>query len=102
MSTNGRRRVVVTGMGAVSPLGLNVAENWASAAAGKSGADYITHFDARGGGFTTHFACEVKGFDATSRMSAKDVRRTDRVIQFAVVAAFEAVEDAGLAITEAN
>ena len=62
MEGNGhRRRVVVTGMGTVSPLGLNVAQNWAAAVAGKSGATTITQFDAKGGGFETHFACEVKG-----------------------------------------
>ena len=103
MGANGqRRRVVVTGLGSVSPLGLNVTENWASAVAGKSGADYITHFDAKGGGFATHFACEIKGFDPTIRMTAKEARRTDRVIQLAVAAAFEAVEHAKLEINEAN
>jgi 3-oxoacyl-[acyl-carrier-protein] synthase II len=103
MESNGqRRRVVVTGLGTVSPLGLNVTDNWEAAVAGKSGADYITLFDAKGGGHVTTFACEVKGFDPTVRMSAKEARRTDRVIQFAVVAAHEAVEDANLEIGEAN
>jgi 3-oxoacyl-[acyl-carrier-protein] synthase II len=97
-----RRRVVVTGMGAVSPIGLTVEENWASVLAGRSGADYITHFDARGGGFATHFACEVKGFDPTARLSAKEARRMDRVTQFAVAAACDAVEHARLAIGPDN
>ncbi len=60
---DGRRRVVVTGMGAVSPVGLTLEENWRNILDGVPGADYITLFDARGGGFPTQFACEVKGFD---------------------------------------
>ena len=103
MEGNGhRRRVVVTGMGTVSPLGLNVVQNWQAAVAGKSGATTITQFDAKGGGFETTFACEVKGFDPTLRMTAKEARRADRVIQFAVAAAFEAVEHAKLTIDESN
>ena len=103
MATNGtRRRVVVTGMGVISPLGLTLDENWRSLCEGRSGADYINGFDAQGGGFTTHFACEVKGFDPAARMNPKEARRMDRVIQFAVVAAQDAVEHAGLAITPEN
>jgi 3-oxoacyl-[acyl-carrier-protein] synthase II len=102
MATNGRRRVVVTGMGAISPLGLTVAENWDAAVAGVSGVDYITHFDAQGGGFETTFAAEVKGFDPLKRLTPKEARRMDRVIQFAVCAAYEAIEDADLAITGEN
>ncbi|HET8626608.1 MAG TPA: beta-ketoacyl-ACP synthase II [Thermomicrobiales bacterium] len=103
MATNGtRRRVVVTGMGVISPLGLTLDENWRALCEGRSGADYITGFDAKGGGFTTYFACEVKGFDPAARMNPKEARRMDRVIQFAVVAAQDAVEHAGLAITPEN
>ncbi len=98
----GPRRVVVTGIGAVSPVGLNVAENWDAIVGGRSGIAPITHFDAAGRGFGTQIAAEVKGFDPTTRLSAKEVRRMDRVIQLAVVAAFEAVESAGLAITPEN
>jgi 3-oxoacyl-[acyl-carrier-protein] synthase II len=101
-SANGYRRVVVTGIGAVSPLGLNVGENWEAIVAGRSGLGPITHFDAVRRGFGTQIAAEVKGFDALTRVSAKEARRMDRVIQFAVVAAFEAVESAGLRITEEN
>ncbi len=101
-STQGPRRVVVTGVGAVSPVGLNVAENWAAIVAGRSGLGPITHFDAVGRGFGTQIAAEVKGFDPTTRLSAKEVRRMDRVTQLAVVAAFEAVESAGLQITPEN
>ncbi len=101
-SANGQRRVVVTGIGAVSGVGLNVAENWASVSNGCSGIATITHFDAVGRGFGTQIAAEVKGFDPLTRISAKEARRMDRVTQFAVVAAFEAVESAGLAITADN
>jgi len=101
-ATQGPRRVVVTGIGAVSPVGLNVAENWDAIVGGRSGIAPITHFDAAGRGFGTQIAAEVKGFDPTTRLSAKEVRRMDRVIQLAVVAAFEAVESAGLAITPEN
>jgi len=101
-ATQGPRRVVVTGIGAVSPVGLNVAENWDAIVGGRSGIAPITHFDAAGQGFGTQIAAEVKGFDPTTRLSAKEVRRMDRVIQLAVVAAFEAVESAGLAITPEN
>ncbi|HEX5503563.1 MAG TPA: beta-ketoacyl-ACP synthase II [Thermomicrobiales bacterium] len=102
MATNGTRRVVVTGMGVVSPLGLTLDENWQALCEGRSGAGDITHFDAKGGGFTTHFACEVKGFDPAARMNPKEARRMDRVIQFAVVAAQDAVEHAGLPIGPEN
>ncbi len=101
-ATQGPRRVVVTGIGAVSPVGLNVAENWDAIVAGRSGIAPITHFDAAGRGFGTQIAAEVKGFDPTIRLTTKEVRRMDRVIQLAVVAAFEAVESAGLAITPEN
>lgn len=99
---SGRRRVVVTGMSALSAMGLTLEENWRNILAGCSGADYITLFDARGGGFTTHFACEVKGFDPSDRLGAKEARRMDRVTQFAVIAAHDAIEHAGLAITPEN
>ncbi len=100
--TNGRRRVVVTGMGAVSPVGLTLEENWRNILDGVPGADYITLFDARGGGFTTQFACEVKGFDPLARIGPKEARRMDRVTQFAVVAAHDAVEHARLEIGPEN
>src|SRR5918997_1876259 len=103
MGANGdRRRVVVTGMSAISPLGLTLAENWESVVEGRSGADYITHFDAKALKLTTIFACEVKGFDPSGRLGAKEARRMDRVTQLAVVAAFDAVEQAKLEITPEN
>jgi 3-oxoacyl-[acyl-carrier-protein] synthase II len=92
----------VTGIGAVSPVGLNVRENWEAIVAGQSGLGPITHFDAAGRGFGTQIAAEVKGFDPLTRLGPKEVRRMDRVTQFAVVAAFEAVESAGLTITPEN
>jgi 3-oxoacyl-[acyl-carrier-protein] synthase II len=101
-STNGHRRVVVTGLGVVSPVGLTVEENWESIVAGRSGLGPITHFDAQGRGFGTQIAAEVKGFDPLKRLGVKEARRMDRVTQFAVVAAFDAVEHAGLAITPEN
>ena len=99
---NGQRRVVVTGMGTVSPVGLNVRENWEAISNGHSGLGPITHFDAVGGGFGTQIAAEVKGFNPLTRVSMKEARRMDRVIQLAVVAAFEAVESAGLVIDASN
>jgi 3-oxoacyl-[acyl-carrier-protein] synthase II len=95
-----RRRVVFTGMGCVSPLGNNFQDTWASLIAGKSGAGPITHFDASS--HKTRFACEVKGFDAAALLGTKEARRMDRFCQFAVVAAMEAVEHAGLEITNEN
>jgi 3-oxoacyl-[acyl-carrier-protein] synthase II len=96
------QRVVVTGSGAISPLGLTVAQTWDAMLAGVSGAGPITSFDAVGGGFATHFACEVKGFDPAVRFAPKEARRMDRVTQFAAFAAFEAVAQSGLRITSAN
>lgn len=102
MNERPRRRVVVTGMSAVSPLGLTLDENWRAAVAGESGAGQITHFDAAGRGFETHIAAEVKGFNPLTRISPKDARRMDRVNQFAVVAGHDAVEHARLTIGPEN
>lgn len=88
------KRVVVTGMGAVSPLGNDVATTWKNALDGVSGAGPITHFDASQ--FKTQFACEVKGFDANQHFDRKKLRQLDLYAQYAMVAAREAVEDAGL------
>ncbi len=89
MSKN--RRVVVTGLGAVTPLGLNTAETWESMKAGKNGISPITLFDA--GGFKATLAAEVKGFDPLQYMEVNDVLRTDRFARFAIAAAQQAVED---------
>ncbi len=102
MATNGRRRVVVTGLGAISALGLTVESNWEAIVAGRSGVGPITHFDAQGRDFGTQIAAEVKGFDPVSRLGVKEARRMDRVTQFAIFAAQDAVAHARLAITPEN
>ena len=88
------RKVVVTGVGMVSPLGLTVSDTWRAVAAGQSGIDYITGFDAEA--FDTRFAAEVKGFDPENYLERKDARRMDRFAQFAAVAAQEACAQAQL------
>ena len=100
MASNGPsgRRVVVTGVGMVSPLGLNVSDTWDGISAGRSGIDYITSFDTEA--FDTRFAAEVKGFDPESYLDRKDARRMDRFAQFAAVAAQEACNQADLAPRE--
>ncbi len=95
-----QRRVVVTGMGCVSPLGLNVEETWRALLAGRSGVAPITHFDASQ--HKTKFAAEVKGFDAVKLFGAREARKMDRFTQFAVAAAQEALAQADLRIDETN
>jgi len=95
-----RKRVVVTGLGCVSPLGNNFQDTWKALISGISGAGPITHFDASD--HKTRFACEVKGFDAALIFGRKEARRMDRFCQFAVVAAQEAVAHSGLIITPEN
>lgn len=94
------RRVVVTGMGAVSPLGLDVASLWQGIVEARSGIGPITLFDTNG--FDTRFAGEVKGFDATNYMDRKEARRTDRFVQLAIAAAQEALRSAELQIGAEN
>jgi 3-oxoacyl-[acyl-carrier-protein] synthase II len=88
------KRVVVTGLGALTPLGNTVNTFWENLVAGKSGAAPITRFDASL--FRTRFACEVKGFDPLAVLDKAEVRRTDRFTQYALAAAAEAIKDAGL------
>jgi 3-oxoacyl-[acyl-carrier-protein] synthase II len=88
-----KRRVVVTGMGAVTPVGNDVATMWQSLLAGKSGAAPITHFDAST--FEVRFACEVKGFDPLNFMDRKEAKRADQFTQYAVAAARQAMDNAG-------
>ncbi len=88
-----KRRVVVTGMGAVTPVGNDVATMWQSLLGGKSGAAPITHFDAST--FEVRFACEVKGFDPLQFMDRKEAKRADQFTQYAVAAARQAMNDAG-------
>ena len=93
----GRRRVVVTGVGLVSPLGTGTAPTWAGLLGGRSGMAPITLFDASQ--YSTRFAAEVKGFDPLAWVDKKDVKKMDRFIQFAIAAADMAAEDAQLEVT---
>lgn len=88
------KRVVVTGMGALSPVGNDLRSSWSNLLQGQSGAAPITRFDASP--FKTQFACEVKGFEPTDYLDRKEVRRTDRFSQYALVVCAEALKDAGL------
>jgi len=89
-----RRRVVVTGLGCVSPVGNTVPETWANLLAGKSGVGLITHFDASA--FSCKIAGEVRGFNLESYMTTKEARTMDTFIHFGIAAAMQAVADAGL------
>ena len=95
---NGRRRVVITGLGGLSPLGNDFETTWENLTAGRSGAGEITAFDASE--YPVHFACELKDFDAADWIERKQVRRMDRFAQMIVVAAIQARDDAGLDIKE--
>ena len=95
-----RRRVVVTGMGCISPVGNTVKETWNALLAGKSGAGMITLFDASK--HKTRFAAEVKGFDAVTTFGVREARKMDRFTQFASVATLEALEQSGLKIDDSN
>src|SRR5690242_5918862 len=89
-----KRRVVVTGMGAITPVGNDVATTWRSLVEGKSGTAPITKFDASN--FPVRFAAEVKGFDPLNFMDRKEAKRADQYTQYAVAAARQAMEDAGM------
>ena len=95
-----KRRVVVTGMGMLSPVGLSVEESWKNILAGKSGVETISAFDASD--FSTQFSASVKNFDVTTIMSGKDARKMDSFIHYGIAAAIEAIEDSGLETTEEN
>jgi len=95
-----RRRVVVTGLGLVSPVGNTVAEGWANLVAGKSGIATITKFDHSA--LSVHFAGEVKGFNAEDYIPAKEARHMDTFIHFGIAAGTQALKDSGLEVTEAN
>ena len=88
------RRVVITGIGLVTPLGIGIEENWQALTAGRSGIAPITQFDASA--FATHIAGEVKGFDPTRWMEKREAKSIDRFLQFALAAGKMALEDAGL------
>ncbi|HAS39124.1 MAG TPA: beta-ketoacyl-[acyl-carrier-protein] synthase II [Microscillaceae bacterium] len=89
-------RVVITGLGALSPLGNNVPTNWANALKGKSGASRITRFDPSE--FKVQFACEVKDYNPADKLDRKEIKKTDLFTQYALYASSEAIEDAGLDI----
>nr|WP_315598055.1 beta-ketoacyl-ACP synthase II [uncultured Cupriavidus sp.] len=95
-----RRRVVVTGLGLVSPVGNTVAEGWANLVAGKSGIATVTKFDHSA--LSVHFAGEVKGFNAEEYIPAKEARNMDTFIHFGIAAGSQALKDSGIEITEAN
>jgi 3-oxoacyl-[acyl-carrier-protein] synthase II len=95
-----KRRVVVTGLGALTPIGLTTAEFWASLLAGKSGAAPITYFDTAL--YDTHFGCELKGFKATDYMDRKAAQRSDPFAQYATVSSDAAVADSGLSSRETD
>lgn len=95
-----RRRVVVTGLGLVSPVGNGVAEAWNNVLAGKSGVGQITRFDTEG--FACRIAGEVKGFDIGNYLPPKDARRMDVFIHYGVAAGMDALKDSGLEVTDAN
>ncbi len=94
------KRVVVTGLGAITPLGNNVEETWESLLDGKSGAAPITHFDASK--FKTQFACEVKGFKAEDYIDRKEAKRYDRYTQLALATAKQAINDANFDLDKIN
>jgi 3-oxoacyl-[acyl-carrier-protein] synthase II len=95
-----RRRVVVTGLGLVSPVGNSVAEGWANLVAGKSGIATVTKFDHSN--LAVHFAGEVKGFNVEDYISAKDARQMDTFIHYGIAAGVQALKDSGLEVNEAN
>jgi 3-oxoacyl-[acyl-carrier-protein] synthase II len=95
-----RRRVVVTGLGIISPIGIGIADNWSSVVAGRSGIARISRFDPAG--ISTQIAGEVKGFQADKYISAKEARRFDVFIHYGLAAGIEAIKDAGLVDANLN
>ena len=95
-----RKRVVVTGLGLVTPVGNNVDESWANIVAGKSGITPIEHFDTSG--FNTRFGGAIKNFDISPYLNPKDARKMDLFIQYGMAAGAQAVEDSGIECTEEN
>src|SRR4028119_2151902 len=92
------KRVVITGMGAITPLGNTVGEFWGNIVAGKSGAAPLTKFDASK--FKTRFACEVRDFDITQYIERKEVKKYDLYTQYAIAASDQAIVDAKLDFTQ--
>jgi 3-oxoacyl-[acyl-carrier-protein] synthase II len=100
LSHQRQRRVVVTGLGCVSPVGHTVSQSWAALTAGKSGIATITKFDATP--FSTHFAGEVKGFNIEDYIPAKEARHMDHFIHYGMAAGMQAMQDSGLVVTDEN
>jgi 3-oxoacyl-[acyl-carrier-protein] synthase II len=100
LSRSRERRVVVTGLGCVSPVGNNIADSWAALTEGKSGIATITKFDATP--FSTRFAGEVKGFNIEDYIPGKEARHMDTFIHYGMAAGIQAVQDSGLTVTEEN
>ena len=100
LDARGRRRVVVTGIGLLSPVGLTAKENWDALLAGRSGIGPITRFDASD--YACRIAGEVRGFDPALFLDRKEIKKFDTFIHYAVAAAKEALAESGLAITAAN
>lgn len=94
------KRVVITGLGTINPIGNNISEFWDSLKNGVSGAAPITRFDASN--FKTQFACEVKGYNPTDYFDRKEVRKLDRFSQFGIIAANEAIKDCGIDLGNSN
>lgn len=95
-----KRRVVITGLGVLSAVGLNVKENWENILAGKSGIDYITKFDTEP--FAVKFGGELKGFDVTEYIKPKEAKKMDPFIHYGIAAGAQAIRDSGLEITDEN
>ncbi len=95
-----QRRVVITGLGCVSPVGNNIADSWKAITEGKSGIATVTKFDATP--FSTHFAGEVKGFNVEEYMPAKEARHMDTFIHYGMAAGMQAMADSGLVVNETN
>ncbi|HET7288219.1 MAG TPA: beta-ketoacyl synthase N-terminal-like domain-containing protein, partial [Pyrinomonadaceae bacterium] len=94
------RRVVITGLGLVTPVGNTVEETWTALMNGRSGADYIKKFDAEK--FSVKFACEVKNFDPLTFIAKKEARKMGAFIHYAIAASVEAMADSGIQLTEAG
>src|SRR4030065_2817663 len=95
-----QKRVVITGLGAISPLGNDVPTLWSNIIAGKSGVGFITHYDTSQ--YKVKIGAEVKDFDGASLFGARDAHRMDRFTQFGMAAAVQAVEASGLTISDSN
>ncbi len=95
-----KRRVVITGLGIVSPVGLNLKESWDNILAGNSGISPITHFDASS--YSVQFAGTVRGFEVKDYMSPKDARKMDGFIHYGIAAGMQAIKDSGIEVTESN